>query len=179
MNHAFPVELAPFRSSLTTNPRFTFDAALRTLNVTWSNPLPPGEYSFSFNTSGFTDAAGSKLSPGWSGAAIKLRDNSAGSPLKANGIDIVAFEDHPSLVDLEGDGKNDLIVRERIAAGQSKVRFYRNSGTATNPVFDNPVIKTTLTRGIILANMQVAFRGLRPSEPADVDSHMSEIDLPD
>jgi hypothetical protein len=141
-----------------TNPSFAYDAALRTLNVTWSNSLAQGDYSFSFNTSGFTDAAGSKLSPGLSGVAIKVRDNAVGSPVKANGTDIVSFEAQPSMIDLDGDGKNDLIVGERTATGQSKVRFYRNSGTASNPIFDNPLYLQGVDGDLVISDEKSQFR---------------------
>lgn len=39
------------------------------------------------------------------------------------------------------------------------------------------VIKTALTKGMLIANMQLSFRGLKICEPANVATHGSKLDL--
>jgi len=141
-----------------TNPQFTYDAVAKKLNVTWTNALPAGDYSFAIGTSGFTDAAGSKLSLGWSGASIKVRDNTVGSNVKANGTDIILADAHPSLVDFDGDGLSDLMVGKRITTDQSKVRVHRNSGTAANPVFTSHAYLQSINGDLVVEDDGSKFR---------------------
>lgn len=79
-------------------------------------------------------------------------------------------------------GGNEEKMRDQLSravlfgAQQGEDRIYLDDDAAF--VLDRfGVVKTTLTRGMLLANMQVAFRGLMPSEPVNAESSSSEIDL--
>ncbi|MBN2291454.1 MAG: VCBS repeat-containing protein [Pirellulales bacterium] len=64
-----------------------------------------------------------------------------GSP---SGDVVVEGQDYsvPLLADWDSDGLVDLLVGEKTTDGQGKVSFYRNTGTAEQPTYENPVCVT-------------------------------------
>ena len=78
-----------------------------------------------------TDLAGNRLAVGEYAHVDGLQDFDFKS-------DIIATADSyamPTWYDFDGDGLDDLVVGEKTAAGEGKVRVYRNVGSATEPRF--------------------------------------------
>lgn len=122
--------------------QFAYDPAAWRLTLTLSEPLPggglaDGSYEVRIDGSKFQDAAGRLLCGGQAGLRFSLPTFAAPVTLQAAGSDLkVDGYSVPSLADWNGDGLLDLIVGEKTAAGEGKIRIYGNSGTNPVPVYN-------------------------------------------
>ena len=121
--------------------QFTYDAATNTVTLSVAaiaDDLASGHYQLRLDGSLLTDSAGNPLRGGSGGLmlldvpaldAAQLVSTAAG-PIQAASYSV------PSLADWNGDGLQDLIVGEKTADGQGKVRVYLNTGAAAAPVYE-------------------------------------------
>lgn len=116
--------------------QFTYVDCTQTLTLSFDDPLPLATYELQLNGSLLTDTDGNALRGGSSGLAFQLPVFAAAELIQADGADIhVSSFSVPMLEDWNGDGLTDLIVGEKSATSEGKVRVYLNSGTNAAPVY--------------------------------------------
>ena len=116
--------------------QFAYDCGTQTLTLSFDESLPAATYGLQLNGSLLTDADGNALRGGSSGLAFQLPVFAAAEMIQTDGADIhVNSFSVPMLEDWNGDGLTDLIVGEKSATGEGKVRVYLNSGTNPAPVY--------------------------------------------
>lgn len=117
--------------------QFSYDGGTQTLSLAFDKPLPTATYELQLNGSLLTDAQGNPLRGGSGGLVFQLPSFAAAEMVQAAGTDIHAGSyTVPSLVDWNSDGRLDLIVGEKLATGEGKVRVYLNSGSDAAPAYD-------------------------------------------
>ena len=117
--------------------QFTYDEPSQTLTWTTVDSLPRGFYELQLDGSMLHDLAGNLLSGGSGGTvSFSLPEFGAVQNVQFAGADIdVDNYSVPLLADWNSDSLTDLIVGEKTAAGEGKVRVYLNNGTATAPLY--------------------------------------------
>jgi hypothetical protein len=116
--------------------QFTYDGPANKLRWTYAGALPVGYYEFRIDGTQVTSDDGAWLRGDRSGLVFETGTWDAGEILQADGDELaVDGFSVPSLADWNGDGLLDLIVGERTADGEGKVRVYLNQGTSEVPVF--------------------------------------------
>ena len=114
----------------------TYDDATRTLSIMLDHALPIGGYEVRLDGSMLESSDGKVLRGGTAGVAFHISAFSAGQTIQAGDDDLRVDEySVPSLIDWDGDGRLDLVVGEKTAAGEGKVRIYLNEGSNAAPVF--------------------------------------------
>jgi len=116
--------------------QFSYDEVSWTLTVSLNEPLPDGTYDLRLDGSQVKDSAGNPLLGGGGGLLFGLPTFGSATMVQAGGADVQADNySVPSLADWNGDGLTDLLVGEKTANSQGKVRVYLNSGTNAAPVY--------------------------------------------
>ena len=119
--------------------QFAYDEGTQTLSWSAASILPDGVYELQLDGSQFATADGLQLRGGSSTSVrFALPDFGPAEPLEADST-VIAVDAYsvPSLADFNGDGLLDLLVGEKTAGGEGKVRVYLNGGTAAEPVFSD------------------------------------------
>ncbi|MCY2995097.1 MAG: FG-GAP-like repeat-containing protein [Planctomycetota bacterium] len=133
--------------------QFAYDQTARKLTLTLDQPLPAGGladglYELRIDGSQFQDTAGRLLCGGQAGLRFEIPTFAAPAALQTDGGDLqVGSYSVPSLADWNGDGLLDLIVGEKTAAGEGKLRIYLNSGTNPAPVYHSFLVAQSSTGG--------------------------------
>lgn len=103
------------------------------LSISLASELAAGSYQLELDGTLLTDLAGNMLRGNSESVAPLFQD---AVPLEANGSTISADAfSTPSWADWDGDQLADLIVGEKTASGEGKVRVYLNHGTPQSPQF--------------------------------------------
>jgi hypothetical protein len=115
--------------------QFSYHADARTLEITFEEPLPEGAYQLRLDDELLADLAGNPLQGGRHGETwLEAPEMAVETLLMAAGVELqVDSYSVPSVVDWNNDGQRDLIVGEKTAAGEGKVRVYLNQGDADAP----------------------------------------------
>ena len=122
--------------------QFAYVCGTQTLTLSFDQPLPAATYELHLNdklqlNGGLlTDTDGNPLRGGSSGLVLQLPELAAAETLQAGGttIDVGSYS-VPSLADWNGDGLVDLIVGEKTAGDEGKIRVYLNTVSNTAPVY--------------------------------------------
>jgi len=131
---------------------FLYDTGTRTLIVRLPDALPAGDYELRLDGERITDADGNGLHGGSGGLATGTPSFAAAVNVQAGGEDLrVDSYSVPSLADFDGDGVADLLVGEKTAAGEGKVRVYVNHGSAQTPEFDEFAYARTADGDLVVA----------------------------
>ncbi len=110
------------------------DVACEADGLTWTLPadaVPAGFARLVVDGGLVADSAGNRLAAGSFATVGGLQ----GFDFKSAIIAAVDSYAMPTWYDVDGDGLGDLVVGEKTAAGEGKVRVYRNEGTAAAPRF--------------------------------------------
>ncbi len=118
--------------------QFSYDSATHTLTWTGDSPLTAGTYELQLRGDLLNTTGGTPLRGGASGLAFSIGEFGPVTNIQAGAGDL-AVEGYstPTMADLNGDGLLDLIVGEKTAADEGRVRIYPNTGTAAVPTFDS------------------------------------------
>lgn len=129
-----------------TNWEFDYDSATRTLILSTPDQLAGGTYELRLDGSQFKTEAGVVLRGGASGLVFEIPGFKTADTVKVGGVDLAVNGDSsPIIVDWNADGRSDLVVGERIAGNQAKVRIYLNRGTNSTPAYDGFFYAQTTT----------------------------------
>ena len=135
------VELVHFETGPVTLPaeEFSYDEMTNTLMLAGTAPFAWGYYDLKLDGRLLTSLDGHFLYGGSDGTiGFELQDFESPQRIQVAGADIqVDSYSVPALADWNSDGLQDLIVGEKTAAEEGKVRVYLNTGTAAAPVFDS------------------------------------------
>jgi hypothetical protein len=117
---------------------FSYDGPSQALTWTGPAPLAGGAYELRLDGSLLSNVDGSPLYGGTGGnTSFQLQVFDIEQNVQAGGADLaVDSYSVPALADWNNDGAPDLVVGEKTAAGQGKVRVYLNTGSAASPVLD-------------------------------------------
>jgi len=117
--------------------QFFYEEITQTLEVTLDESLPSGIYQLRLDGGQLLDPAGNPLLGGSSGlTALDVPLFGPGEAVLADGDPLrVAEYSVPSLADFNDDGLADLIVGEKTASDEGKVRVYLNNGTNVEPAY--------------------------------------------
>ncbi|MFO7908071.1 MAG: FG-GAP-like repeat-containing protein, partial [Pirellulaceae bacterium] len=117
--------------------QFSYDELAQTLSLTLSDPLPAGYYDLRLDGNMLADLAGNPLRGDTAGLVFLVEEFDPEQVVQAGGSDLqVDSYSVPTMADWNSDGLDDLIVGEKTATGDGKVRVYLNTGTAAAPAFD-------------------------------------------
>ena len=116
---------------------FAYDNTTNTLAIVLVNPLRDGYYDLRLEGEQLRGSDGGVLRGGTSGIAFQVGDFGAEQHVQAGAADLqVDSYSVPCFQDFNGDEISDLLVGERTATGEGKIRVYLNQGTNETPTFD-------------------------------------------
>lgn len=130
----------------------SYDDASRTLTIGLGEALSAGFYELQLDSSLLRTAAGEVILGGVGGLSFPVVEFHSAGHATVAGFDIqVDAYSAPAVTDWNGNGLTDLIVGEKTAAGQGKVRIYLNQGTNAVPVFETFTYAQTATGDLAVA----------------------------
>ena len=116
--------------------QYSYDDGAKTLTIQIDPALPIDYYELSLDGSLITNTEGHALRGGASGLVFELGTFGAEQAVQTDGADLqVEAYSVPSLVDYNADGLTDLLVGEKTAEGEGKIRVYLNQGSNEAPVY--------------------------------------------
>jgi RHS repeat-associated protein len=116
--------------------QYTYNDATKTLTVQLDVALPSDFYELSLDGSVIASTAGHVLRGGKSGLAFQIGTFGPQQFVQAADAELrVEAYSVPALVDYNADGVADLLVGEKTAESEGKIRIYLNEGTNEAPVF--------------------------------------------
>jgi len=134
-----------------TNWQFAYDAGAKVLSLTTADQVPGGLYELRLDGDQFLTDGGVVLRGGASGLTFNIPGFAAPSFVQAGGADIATNGDStPIFVDWNSDGLTDLVVGERTATNEGKIRVYLNHGTNAAPSFTTFTYAQTLTGDLVV-----------------------------